>query len=198
MEADPPGSIFSSIAYIIGATNFLAGSIAFIPPLYETTIAQYVGGICYSFGSLCFCVADIVILYLLVFHKFPYYDRISLLIGSIMYVVGSCLFIPDIMQAVAGNALFMGGSTMILLSRLWLYCKTKFMFPKVVVLNLVFEMGGALSFLVGPTIAIIGYDTPSVVFYIIGSLSFISASIFNLAIEIINNKKQKELGEKLH
>lgn len=36
MQRDPPGSIFSSISYIIGASNFLAGSVAFIPQYYET------------------------------------------------------------------------------------------------------------------------------------------------------------------
>lgn len=99
MEADPPGSVFSSISYIIGASNFLVGSIAFIPQYYETETGQYVGGIAYTFGSFCFCIADLVILYLLVTHKFPFFDRIGLLIGSLMYVVGSSLFIPDIMRS---------------------------------------------------------------------------------------------------
>ena len=99
-----------------------------------------------------------------------------------MYVVGSSLFIPDIMHGVAGNALFIGGSSMILMCRLWLYSKTKFKFPFIVVANLLFEMGGAASFFIGPAISIAGFDLPSVVFYIIGSVSFISAAIFNLMI----------------
>lgn len=78
---------------------------------------------------------------------------------------------------------------MILLCRIWLYSKTKFRFPFIVVANLVFEMSGALSFFVGPAISLAGQDVPSVVFYIIGSTSFIMAAIFNLMIEIVNKKK---------
>lgn len=195
MDADPPGSIFSSVSYIFGACNFLAGSIAFIPQYYEDIAGQYVGGLCYTVGSFCFCIADIAILYLLIAHKFPYIDRICLLLGSLMYVVGSSLFIPDIMEADAGDSLFIAGSTMILGCRIWLYSKTRFRFPKVVILNLVFEMLGALSFLVGPAISLAGHDTLSVALYILGSISFITAAIFNLLIELINAKKQ-EAGER--
>lgn len=112
MDTDPPGSIFSGISYIFGASNFLAGSIAFIPKYYDTLTGQYIGGICYTLGSFCFCMADLAILYLLIIYKFPYLDRIVLLLGSIMYVIGSSLFIPNIMHADAGDALFMLGLTM--------------------------------------------------------------------------------------
>lgn len=108
-----------------------------------------------------------------------------------MYVIGSSLFIPDIMHADAGDALFIAGSSMILGCRIWLYAKTRFRFPFIVVANLVFEMLGALSFFIGPSISLAGLDVPSVALYIAGSVFFIIAAIFNLLIEIVN-KKSKE------
>lgn len=139
MDPDnPPISILSSVSYVIGSINFLIGSIAFLPNYYSSIVWKYIGGITYTFGSLCFCIADIVLLHLLIAYKFPYYDRIMLILGNVIYLVGSVLFIPYVMKVDAGDGLFILGSVIMLLTRIWLYYKTKFNFPKLIIFNFTF------------------------------------------------------------
>ena len=54
-----------------------------------------------------------------------------------MYVIGSSLFIPEILHSDTGDSLFIAGSCMILSCRVWLYWRTRFRFPGIVVANLV-------------------------------------------------------------
>lgn len=53
-------------------------------------------------------------------------------------------------------------------------------------------MGGALSFTVGPAVSLAGMDVLSVVFYIVGSVFFVFAAVFNLMVEIGNNRRERE------
>ena len=189
MAVDPPGSVTSGVCYIIGALNFLIGSVADLPTL-ESLPSQYVSSLTYTFGSVCFALADIYVLLKLIKHNFSFIDRMVLLSASVMYIVGSMLYIPAMEHSNAGAALFMVGSFVIVSCRVWLYWKTKFRFEEMVVWNLVFEMGGAFAFLVGTIFAFCNKDTTEVVIYILGSCSFTVAAVFNLTIELRNRRRK--------
>ncbi len=123
MENSRLWRMWHAVNYFIGGGAFLLGSFILFPFANEYLDAPEVSAWLYTIGSLTFLLADIT--------EWLHYTKsdcpfltLSInfflsVLGSLLYLVGSFLFIPVLDLAWLGSIMFIIGSAAVLLSQIW-------------------------------------------------------------------------------
>lgn len=115
-----------------------------------------------------------------------------------LFVAGSVVFIPGVMEEVVGDYLFIGGLLVMFGNKFWLFWlfwRTGYRFERIEVGGIVVEILGEMCFVVGIVLSLLGKDVPGVVLYIAGSCFFILCSMFSIIARVFKNKLVKEAEE---
>lgn len=131
MEEEPKSTVDNSLGwriwhggnYLVGGVTFFLGSLLLFPIFSNYIDASWLSAWLYTIGSATFLLADITE-WLHYVHKDCRYKKLVInflvsVCGSLLYLIGSVCFIPDVNAAVTGLYLFIFGSTLIVISQSW-------------------------------------------------------------------------------
>lgn len=120
---DPPSRkwrIYHATCFFIGASFFLTASPMFYPVAYSRPGADFAAAWLWIVGSASFLVADLTEWWFLrKGHEngMENYTFLCSVIGSLLYLVGSCLFLPIWINFYWGSIIFIAGSAVIVVSQ---------------------------------------------------------------------------------
>lgn len=187
---DPPSRkwrIYHATCFFIGATFFLTASPMFYPVAYSRPYADYAAGWLWTIGSASFLVADLTEWrYLRKGHEgsIDDYNFFCSVIGSLLYFIGSGLFVPTSMNVYWGSLIFVAGSSVIVVSQAAKLGHTLFeeLFADVPALVVdAATLFGAFWYLISSTcgLAATGFCAPNIVatMYTAGGFFFTLASV---------------------
>lgn len=127
MENSRIWRLWHAVNYFIGGGTFLLGSFILYPFANEYMDTAEVSAWLYTIGSFTFLLADVT--------EWLHYTKsgcpfltlsINFLLsafGSLLYLVGSIMFIPVLDLAWLGAVLFVLGSAAVVLSQAWKLCR---------------------------------------------------------------------------
>jgi len=115
--------LWHSFNYFLGGGTFLVGSFILFPYFGQYFDTDNVSAYLYSIGSFTFLLADITECFHFINKGCPYMIAVinySLsVLASLLYVIGSILFIPALNSVPLGELLFDIGSGVIVFSQSW-------------------------------------------------------------------------------